>query len=130
MAGYNEGDVTMHYVDDLIASHVSIEPVSIVIDTSARDSGNSEGSTILRKGLVLGKVTASGRYKEFDDTATDGTENSKDVVILAHEVRGISDGHKAATAYLQGTFKEDGVINGGNVTWTDVQRLVLTDSLG
>ena len=44
--------------------------VAITIDSGARD----DGETTLRKGLVLGKVTSTGKYKEYDDTAGDGTE--------------------------------------------------------
>lgn len=47
--------------------------VGIHIDSSARDSGNTP-TTKLRPGLALGKITASGKHKEYDPSASDGSE--------------------------------------------------------
>ena len=59
----------------------SLEDVAVQIDTTARDAGNTAyRTTYLRPGLVLGKVTATGRYKEYDDTDADGTEVAKGVL--------------------------------------------------
>ncbi len=45
-----------------------------VIDNTARDAGATP-TTKLRKGLLLGKVAATGKLKQFDPTATDGTQD-------------------------------------------------------
>lgn len=55
-----------------------------VIDGSTRDAGATP-TTILRPGLVLGKVTSGGKYKEYLPTATDGTEVA--AAILGTELR-------------------------------------------
>jgi hypothetical protein len=47
---------------------------SAVISGAARDAGNSP-TTVLRPGLILGKVTTTGELEEWDADATDGTEN-------------------------------------------------------
>lgn len=57
---------------------------SIVMDGTARDSGASP-TTVLRPGLVLGKITATGQYKEYDPTATDGSQVAR--AILPIELR-------------------------------------------
>ena len=44
-----------------------------VIDGSAREDANSP-THVLRAGLLLGKVTATGKLKEWDNAASDGTE--------------------------------------------------------
>lgn len=48
------------------------------LDPTARDSGNTDGPTTfdkyLRPGLILGQKRADGLFKEWDPTATDGTE--------------------------------------------------------
>lgn len=63
----------------------SLEYAKVQIDNTARDAQNSAyRTTYLRPGLVLGKVTATGRYKEYDDTDGDGTEVAK--AILAQGV--------------------------------------------
>lgn len=47
--------------------------IGIVLDATARDSGNTP-TTTLRRGLTLGQVTATGKYKEYGPSATDGTQ--------------------------------------------------------
>ena len=64
--------------------------IGITIDQNARDAGNTP-TTTLRSGLVLGKVTSSGRFKQYGDTNSDGSEVA--ICVLKHEVRVIdSDG--------------------------------------
>lgn len=53
------------------------------IASTARDSGNTP-TTTLRPSLVMGKITASGKYAQYDDSATDGTEDAD--LILDHQV--------------------------------------------
>src|SRR5574343_1588493 len=47
---------------------------SAVLSGAARDAGNSP-TTVLRPGLILGKVTSTGELEEWDADASDGTEN-------------------------------------------------------
>lgn len=44
-----------------------------IIVGTARDAGNSV-TTVLRPGLLLGKVTSTGKYIQWDATATDGSQ--------------------------------------------------------
>jgi len=78
--------------------------VAIVLDSTARDSGNSP-TTTLRKGLVLGKVTADGTYKEYDPSAADGTETAR--VILDDEVDLLDENGDAADTDGLGAFRGD-----------------------
>jgi hypothetical protein len=48
--------------------------LNAVISGATRDAGNTP-TTVLRPGLLLGKVTASGELEEWDADAADGTEN-------------------------------------------------------
>lgn len=45
-----------------------------VILASSVDAGNTNGTANLRSGLLLGRVTATGKLKQWDPTATDGSE--------------------------------------------------------
>lgn len=45
----------------------------ILLDENTVDAGNTP-TTTLRKGLCLGKITATDKYKEYDDSAVDGSE--------------------------------------------------------
>lgn len=47
---------------------------SAIISGAARDAGNSP-TTVLRRGLLLGKVDATGEMEEWDADASDGTQN-------------------------------------------------------
>lgn len=46
---------------------------SAVIDGASRDAGNSP-TTVLRPGLLLGKITTSGKYTQWSAIATDGSQ--------------------------------------------------------
>lgn len=45
----------------------------IVLVSTAVDAGNTP-TTLLRNGLLLGKVTSSGKYKEYNPAGTDGSQ--------------------------------------------------------
>jgi len=48
--------------------------IGSLIDGSTRDAGNTGYTDVLRPGLLLGKITSSGKLKEWSPTAVDGTE--------------------------------------------------------
>lgn len=52
----------------------------ITIDSTARDANNTP-TTTLRKGVVMGIVTATGRYKEYDDGDSDGTQVARGILM-------------------------------------------------
>jgi hypothetical protein len=72
----------------LDGQHVIRQAITIV--STARDNYDSDGSTAhtptttLRRGLVLGKITASGKLSQYDDTNEDGSQVA--VGILDGEV--------------------------------------------
>lgn len=55
---------------------------SATVSGAARDSGNSP-TTELRPGLLMGKISASGKYAQYDPTATDGTQIALGVLTEA-----------------------------------------------
>ncbi len=78
-----------------LSAHGEETDVGITIVASAVDAGNTP-TTTLRKGLVLGKITASGKYKEYDPSASDGSETA--ALILVDEVDLLQDSVDGATA--------------------------------
>lgn len=74
-------------VVESFASHFMFGPqeqmlvTSAFIDGAARDAGNSP-ATVLRRGLVLGQVAATGKLKEYSGTATDGTDRVHSVLMV------------------------------------------------
>ena len=77
---------------------------AVVLDATARDSGNTP-TTTLRKGLVLGEVTATGKYKEYDAGASDGTETAR--LLLEDEVDLLDENSEAADTEGLGAFHGD-----------------------
>ena len=57
---------------------------TVLIVSTAVDPGGTPSTSVLRAGLVLGKITASGKYKEYNNGSSDGSEVA--VGILAHDV--------------------------------------------
>lgn len=122
---WKDGQVSPEVADDLLLSSNYVAK-SVMIATAARDSGSSP-TTTLRKGLMLAKITASGKYAEFISTETDGTEDEEGAVILAYDVD-VSDGDVEATVYFQGMFRKNKVLlNGETFVWNDCQRLIIRD---
>lgn len=133
MAGYSNGTGVSYVVDDLLASTTAVKyaPVGgVLIDVAAEDAGHPDGPTNLRKGLCLGKVTATGRYKEFDIYATDGSGDSANMVVLAQEVLAVDEGPKEAATIWAGLLKGSGMhIGAEDETYTvdyDAQTSNLT----
>ncbi len=69
---------------------------AVTVSSAARDAGNTGETTTLRPGLVLGLITASGLYKEYDPYASDGSETAKG--ILEEQVKVIDEDANATNA--------------------------------
>jgi hypothetical protein len=73
------GQITVQPGEFLANTHMVLA-LPITIDSSARDALQADGSTPrtpttqLRRGLVMGKITQSGKYAQYNDSAQDGTE--------------------------------------------------------
>jgi hypothetical protein len=72
--------------------------INAIILSSTVDSGASP-TTILRPGLIMGKITASGKYTVWDITATDGSEIA--VALLARELKMTDDDGTAVDHALE-----------------------------
>lgn len=78
------GDPVLSGENAFLTGHIGTWQIfPIVLDSSAVDTGNTPNTT-LRSGLVLGKITASGKYKQYNPAATDGSQHA--VGILYGEV--------------------------------------------
>lgn len=68
---------------------------TVTIVSTALDAGNTGQTHILREGLALGRVTASGKYKEYNAAGGDGSEDCD--AILLHQVD-LKNGDPGASA--------------------------------
>lgn len=62
----------------LAADHLVVE-----IDRLSRDTVTVVSGQNLVAGAVVGKITASGKYKEYDNAAVDGSETAAGVLVDA-----------------------------------------------
>jgi hypothetical protein len=67
----------------------------------------ASGEGIIAKNTVLGKITASGKYGDYDNGNADGSETA--VCILTEDVDATSADVKTS-AYFAGEFNEDALV--------------------
>lgn len=105
-----------HY--DWLLNTDLIEQKGVHIDPAARDSsGGHTPTTTLRSGLVMGKVTATDKWKEYDNADADGTETA--LGILLHPVRLIDPFGNAAVSPILGTVLIKARVRGNNLYGLD-----------
>ena len=117
MAGFK--NLTMQAVaDEILASSVGANPVTITIAAGAIDGGVAGGGTAtqLEPGVVLGRNSTTGHYNDFDTDGTDGTEDEHDVVILAQRVDDTTAINYGVVAFA-----------GGHVKWNKLRWALAAD---
>lgn len=88
---------------------------TVTLDSTAVDSGNTQRTSILRKALCLGKITASSDYAQYSDAASDGTQVMTG--ILMEEVDLFDDTGVAADS--TGLMLVVGIVDNGKLTGID-----------
>lgn len=83
----------------------------VVISGAARDAGNST-TTILRAGLLLGRITASGKWKEWNPTGTDGSQMIQGILekSLNMQRMGANADRYLGNIYVAGPIKATSLI--------------------
>lgn len=72
--------------------------------------GGSGTARVLTSGMVLGKITASGKYVQFDDTASDGSQTAAGVLI--HNTTA-----PASTDVLAAIIVRMAIVSKAGLTW-------------
>jgi hypothetical protein len=85
-------------------NHGRESTVAVVLDATAIDGGH-EPNTTLRKGLLLGKITATGKYREYDPSGSDGAATAR--LILDDEVNLLNADGVAVDTEGVGAFRGD-----------------------
>lgn len=96
--------------DNLIAGTTQIVTDSVTIASGAD----------LKRGTVLGRVSADGKFKLSDDAATDGSEVPD--AILAQDTDATSADVQNVAVYVRGEFNENQLVFGGNHTADSVRN--------
>jgi len=84
-----------------LSDHGRDTDIGITIDKAARDAGSTP-TTTLRKGLVMGKITETGKYAQYNDAANDGTQVAR--CILDDEVNLLDEEGSAQDAHSVGVI--------------------------
>lgn len=91
----------------------SWQAISVVLDSTTVDSGNTP-TTLLRRGLLLGRDSTTGQYEDYDPTATDGTQIARGFLLDNVNMLDSSTGSaadKMARMVWSGYAKADQLIN-------------------
>lgn len=92
--------------DQLIAGHLQVVTRDVIVTGGA-----------YKRGTVLGRVTADGKYTLCVKTATDGSENPTAILI---DDRDASSGDAEGSVYLMGEFNANAVIFDASWGLTDL----------
>ena len=98
--------------DNLFAGH----EIPVLVKGVTLEAGQGK----LKRGTVLGKVTATGKYKKVVNSANDGSEVAD--CILADDTD-TTTGDATAVAYRTGHFNRKALIFGGSDTAAHEARL-------
>ena len=92
--------------------------IGSVVDGATRDSGNSI-TDVLRPGLLMGKITTSGKLKEWSPTATDGSQNIFGVLGYSQKMQRLSANADRwlGWIYTWGFLKADRLLIGGQANF-------------
>ena len=130
MPGYQDskGLISRVVADDLLYSTSNKQEVTVCIDKDAVDAAHSGNTRYLRRGLVMAKVSATGKYRQYDDGASNGTELEDDVVILGQDVLLNGTDDQTAMCYRAAVVRKNALIykDGGAeaaIDWTKIQRI-------
>lgn len=85
--------------------------VSVPLDSATIDSANSP-TTQLRPGLVLGQITSSGYYTDYDPTATDGSQIPAGILVESVNMYDVNAG---AVRVKQGKMLVAGFVKTGSL---------------
>jgi hypothetical protein len=94
--------------DWLGSAHGTDMLASVTLDTSTFVANTHYPKGVLNSGILLGKITASGLYGPYDDTANDGRQTA--VGVLFTETRVIPLGASAASAKVSGPLFRHGKV--------------------
>lgn len=99
-----------------------------VIAAATVDSANTP-TTLLRPGLVLGKITASGKYTQYSATATDGSQVAVGVLPIGLRMTDIdgTTGDRNFAILLAGPIKAGSLIGLDNIARAQMARSFLFD---
>ena len=90
-----------------------IDPQQIMVSTAV--DASSTPTTTLRAGLVLGRITASGKWREYLNGSADGSETAKGVLLQDVQMLG----NDAVARDAQGVILIGGLVKASQLNGID-----------
>jgi len=104
--------------------------VGVTVSSAARDSANTP-TTTLRAGLVMGIITSSKKFAQYDNSASDGSEVARG--ILKHQVKLLDDEGTATDGdgvlVLSAFVDEDQLIGLDSAGRSDLAHILFNDEV-
>lgn len=75
----------------LVGKHGTEDTPSVALDVSAFTANTHYPNGYLKSGIVLGKITATGKYGPYDNAAVDGRETAAGILFSAVKVPDTAD---------------------------------------
>jgi len=91
-----------------------------LIDGSSRDTGNTGNTTVLRPHLVMAQVTATKKWKPFDNGADDGTEIPRGILTflgINTQLNGADQDRFLATILIGGLVQPESICIASTAGW-------------
>lgn len=124
-------NASVYEIDNLLVSTEGHQMIYVNVSKDARDAvGGHTPTTILRKGLILVKITSgaeAGKYKQFDSGASDGSEDGSTAVVLDQDLEIDTVNGTVASGYFHATLARRLILVGSGFDFADVQRLSFRD---
>ena len=100
------GNITRkaYTLKQILASNEGHDALSVTLVQDAAAIAETEA------GLLLGKITATGKYAKYDDGAADGTEVAVGVLKTPVSKEDRIAGDEAVSMYYTGRFREDKLV--------------------
>lgn len=88
-----------------------------VIDGSSTDAGDTP-TDLVRAGMIMGQVAATGKWKPWSPTATDGTQFAKAVMLYDQKMtdQGTATDRWFGYLLVKGNIKASSLLIGGNAS--------------
>lgn len=113
--------------ETILASTQDVEKISIMVSAAATDPTNSNGTELLRRGLLMYQPAGQDTYKELDVVPT--LDECKSIIVLGENVEMNAGGapnnaDASCMGYFSATFKKDKIFDATgfdtNTHWNDI----------
>lgn len=91
-----------------------------VIDGAARDAGNTGNTSVLRHGLIMGQITATTKWAQYNPSASDGTEIPRGILTelgLNTQLAGADTDRFLATIMVKGNVNPEALCLASSATY-------------